>query len=241
MAMLQKWARGFWNDIRPSIYWTAIVWIATGGTFGQLTKALLITYTRIPHVWITPIWLFATALFGAIGMWVVGKWAEKPTQPRQKEGGSSGLVKTVVDLSIAEEFYKHQDYRLTRELEEEIKKAMVNLKGEERERMFVRLLTATLWGVTFSNTWSSIYRSQIKALISLNRGPSTRNDFQIYYNEAAASYPAYATLKFDTWLGFLRNSVLIKEQDGQIFITVRGQAFLTTMIQMGYSESDRLY
>lgn len=87
-----------------------------------------------------------------------------------------------------------------------------------------------------------IYGSQIKALISLNRGAVARAALQKYYNHAATMYPmVYANYSYDSWLAFMRNNVLLREDGGQIAITVRGQAFLTTMVHFGSSETDRSY
>lgn len=209
---------------------------------GTVIRALLITFTHIPRIWITPIWLFAMAVFGGLGMWGLGKFKGGEVAQPTQGSRSAELVKTVLDLSFADEFYNRQDRRLTDEFAGEITKALVDLRAEDRERKLIRLSVAALWGAFFSETWMAIYGSQIKALITLNKGGLPRNQMQSFYNHAAIGHPAaYANYSFDSWLAFLRKAVLILEKDGNVFITVRGQAFLTTMIQYGNAESDRPY
>jgi hypothetical protein len=57
-----------------------------------------------------------------------------------------------------------------------------------------------------------------------------------FYTPAAAQYPAvYQSYSFEQWLAFLRGQLLIRDESGQIFITVRGREFLAYLTRQGIS------
>jgi hypothetical protein len=172
-------------------------------------------------------------------IWLLGRM-KKPAGYGESQSQSTAIVKTQVDLTILEELYQKYDRRLVEESELEIRKALINHHGEEREQVFVRLLTSLMWGSMFGAIWYVIYRSQLRALIEINRQPSTREAIFQFYAEAAVEYPnLYAHFTFEKWLLFLRHSILVRDEGEFLQVTVRGQGFLKYMVDWGLSVEDR--
>ncbi|HEY7096211.1 MAG TPA: hypothetical protein VH437_05780 [Terriglobales bacterium] len=49
-----------------------LVQILTSAAFGQFAKALLLTYTHIPPIWIAPIWLGISSITLTVLVWAIG-------------------------------------------------------------------------------------------------------------------------------------------------------------------------
>jgi hypothetical protein len=215
--------------------------LSLGG--GATIRAWVIQHTHTAPVWHTPIWLLSSGILFLLAVRFIphvrGRVVQE-TAVQKKE--ATALIKTSVDLGRLEDIHKRLDLRLTEETEPEIKKALANLKGAEREQRLIRLLIATLWAATFDEIWHSIYGSQFRALTRLNRGPCARTALQVYYTSVLQKYPGiYATYSYDNWLEYLRANLLIKEQDGLVYVTIKGQGFLQQMTALGRTADERAY
>ena len=225
--------------------WELFVLLITSLGGGSFVRAWLIQHTQLAHVWITPIWLLTSAFI----LWLIGRLIPRfgsriSNQTTLQKEAETGLVKgsSGLDLSVLQDVYKRQHYIFTSEAEENVKDALVNVKGAEREKTLVRCVIAALRMAVFAEVWQTIYGSQLRALVRLNRGPATRTELQTEYTSAAAKYPGiYTVYSYDSWLGFLRKNILVVEKDGSVAITVRGQAFLQHMTQIGRTIDDKPY
>lgn len=113
----------------------------------------------------------------------------------------------------------------------------------ERAEFTIRFVATLIVNVVHENTWIKIYRSQLLALMALNRAYLRREQIKAFYDEAARKFPqVYAKYTFEQWLGFLRGEMLLLEHPGQTFeITVRGKDFLKYTVHCGYVAENRAY
>jgi hypothetical protein len=123
-------------------------------------------------------------------------------------------------------------------IKEALDKAGVG-EGTERENLLIRFLAVTNLALTFERIDSIIWGSQIYILehLNTNRLGIARGDIKsLYYDEATKRWPTFfGTYSYDAYLGFLKNSNLILEQDGNLLITNFGVEFLQYLARVGKS------
>ncbi len=140
----------------------------------------------------------------------------------------------------AEALLKELDSALIREAEEEVSKVLRerSLHGEEAKRVLLRYLAAAAIALGFEMSYRIIWGSQLSLLNYLNSQPDGQpaEALRPFYVSASSQYPeSYKTYSFEQWLGFLKSQLLVREDGGQIRITVRGREFLTYLTRMGIS------
>ncbi len=197
--------------------------------FGKIVQALLLTATKIPPIWVTPIWLLSAAGSMALLVSVGNKWWRRPIQ----EKGSQSLVGPVVvnPAALVDKYYHRINPTFTAEVEAALRQSAAQVPASERETHLFHALTVSFIYTQFEILWFNIYASQIKALQRLNEGRLKREGIFPYYTEAATANAAtYADYSFDQWLGFMRSHSVIREDWDLISITVRGQDFLKFLI-----------
>ena len=158
----------------------------------------------------------------------------------QTESISQEPVDTTV--SSTEKLMKALDNPVLQEgedlISETLRKASVK-EGPEREKLLIRYLAATNLALTLERIDSVIWGSQIYILehLNVNRlGVLKDNIKTIYYDEAAEKWPPFFTnYSYDAYLGFLKNSNLVLEQDGCLLITILGVEFLQYLARIGKS------
>ena len=192
-------------------------------------KAVLVTYTHIPPVWIAPIWLGATAATFALLVYIGNRVKLRPVQ----EKGSQSIIGLPIAQAAAEvEMYYHRiDPRFTGEVEGALRQTAAKLPAPEKETYLFHALTVAVIYVQLELVWHNIFGSQIKALQRLNHDHLKREVIFPYYAAAAnANAKTYADYSFDRWLGFMRSHTLIREDGGLISITIKGRDFLKYLI-----------
>jgi hypothetical protein len=140
----------------------------------------------------------------------------------------------------AEQLIRELDSALIREAEEAIQKDLEarNLSGEDSARVLRRYLAASWIGHAFEYIYRIIWGSQLSLLNYLNEQNLGEpvEAIRPFYTLAASQFPTwYTNYSFEQWLGFLKESVLVRQDDGMIRITVRGREFLAHLIRMGYT------
>lgn len=75
---------------------------ALGG--GKLVQAAIVTWTHIPHVWVTPIWLIAAALLGWLLIFLSKRKAEKRSEPAETQIATT--APSPPQFKDVDEFYK---------------------------------------------------------------------------------------------------------------------------------------
>jgi len=111
------------------------------------------------------------------------------------------------------------------------------MQQTEREKILLRYLAALAISYSFEKTYFPIFGSQILALQVLNSsGRAEENNLRTFYDYAANAAPEfYKTYPFESWMGFMKNSLLIKPVNGALEITLEGREFLKYIVQQGYS------
>jgi hypothetical protein len=203
--------------------------VQIGGSIGvgKAIQAALVTYTHIPPIWVTPLWLLASAVMMTLLIYL----GNKIGAPIQGKGSQSqALVGAPTTAAVqVEKYFNRIDPTFSGEVEAAVRQAAV--QAPDRETYLIRGLTVALIYVQFESAWFNIFASQIKALQHLNNEQLKREGIFPFYSEAAnANAATYATYSFDQWLGFLRSNTLIREDGDLIGITVKGRDFLKFLI-----------
>ncbi|MBI3324260.1 MAG: hypothetical protein HYZ92_03175 [Candidatus Omnitrophica bacterium] len=152
------------------------------------------------------------------------------------------------DLRVeAEALLRELDSELIREQEGIVKATLQNRcgLGVEAVPVLVRYFAVVSIAYRFLDTYMRIYGSQLSLLEYMNENQRVVagepiESLRTFYNLAAVQYPdIYKNDRFDRWLGFLKDSLLAREDGGRIRITIYGREFLAHMAKMGWSK-DRI-
>jgi len=169
---------------------------------------------------------------------------------RIREIGPSGLKATPNQTQTStdakempvDELMKDFDNPLLKEREVAIS-ADLDKRGVSTEADKVRLLTRHLAVMQLSFFFEAVYQliwgSQIYILEHLNTirmGDSAKNLKELFYDDALKKYPDYfANYSYENYLGFLKNTGLIMEKNGNLLITNTGVEFLQYLARSGRS------
>jgi hypothetical protein len=138
----------------------------------------------------------------------------------------------------AEALLREFDSALLRELEDSISEDLRrrNLTGAEAIPVLVRHLASAYIGWTFEITYRTIWGTQLSLLEYLNANPGQPVDaVRPFYEIGASVYSGrYQGYPIQQWLGFLKDSLLLREDGGVLNITVRGREFLLYLTRYGY-------
>lgn len=158
----------------------------------------------------------------------------------QTESPSQEPVDTTV--SSTEKLMKALDNPILQEgedlISETLRKAGVK-EGPEREKLLIRYLAATNLALALQRIDSVIWGSQIYILEHLNvsRSGVLKEEIKTaYYDDAVKKWPpTFTNYSYDNYLGFLKDSNLVHEQDGYLLITMLGVEFLQYLARIGKS------
>ncbi len=144
---------------------------------------------------------------------------------------------------------------LLRELDNELIREQEKILSTELEKrcglsveavpVLLRFLSAVAIAYRFLNDYMFIYGSQLSLLDYLNEDQrrltgEPAESLRVFYSLAAVQYPSlYKNDSFDRWLGFLKDRIFLREDNGRMRITVYGREFLAHMVKMGWTK-DRL-
>jgi hypothetical protein len=113
----------------------------------------------------------------------------------------------------------------------------------DHEAFYLKLISTGLPTFMYEITWAYIFRSQILALMEINRRLVPIAEVKAFYDKAAAESPErYATYSFEQWMEFMKSQVLIIwHPSGMVEITVRGRDFLKFLTHHGRYPDDRKF
>ncbi len=157
--------------------------------------------------------------------------APTPTASQEQSGDASSPSQ----MRNVDDFYKTYDNALLIEFETNIRNQTNQYpSGQIRENILIRLMATLIIYDLFERTWLNIFGSQLKALQRLSTTPLSLAELRQYYEDGVINNTQfYEKYSFEQWLTFLRNWVLILQQD-KIEITVRGREFLKYIVHVGY-------
>ena len=140
----------------------------------------------------------------------------------------------------AEKLIQELDSTLIREVEDNVTKEFTkrSLSGDPALRVAIRYASAFSIALDFERIYRLIWGSQLSLLSYLNteRQHHPREALRPFYTLAASQYPEpYEHMSYDQWLAFLLDSVLLREDNGQLCITVKGCEFITHLAKLGYT------
>ncbi len=129
------------------------------------------------------------------------------------------------------------------EIENNVRAAAQLNSPNDRESFYVKLIATGLPAFTYDIVWAYIFRSQILALMEINRRLMPIAEVKVFYDKAAAEYPdRYANYSFEQWMEFLKsNTLLIWHPSGMVEITVQGRDFLRYLTHWGRYPDDRRF
>ena len=158
---------------------------------------------------------------------------EKSLNPQPHLDTEKDKVSSLSNIKVQEAF----NDPLTLEQVNVLKTALADV--EPKEEILYKLLAENQIAVVFEQTYSLIFGSQLSALQHMNGLAGTQKELAVlkpFYENAKEKYPDfYKNYPYESWLNFLLSSLLILVDDGNIDITVRGQAFLNYLTKQRYS------
>jgi hypothetical protein len=144
-----------------------------------------------------------------------------------------------------DKFFRNAYRSLT--LEREAQKNMRILARQRSpdniELFYLELIGVGLMASMYDSIWYLLFRSQLLALIEINRnnGILPLSKVKTFYDAAAQEYPEeYAKENFDRWLSYLiENQLVIKHPSEMVEISVRGKDFLKYLTHWGREPKDK--
>jgi len=160
------------------------------------------------------------------------------TDPAQQKAGTAERD----PRAEAEAMMRELDNALIREVEEHIKNQLRerNLLGAEGVPVLTRYLASAYTVLSFEQNYRVIWGSQLSLLTYLNAEGDGQpaEAIRSFYTLAAVQYPdAYINYSFESWLGFLKDQLLLREDAGRLRVTIRGREFLAHLTRAGLSHN----
>ncbi len=195
-----------------------------------------------PHTEVLLVGLVLTFAVGSVMLQIVdrvrGSSALKARQANVNPAQTNVAHPTVVQL---EEMYRIFDGPMLRETEANVRARFDEIEPTEREAFLSRTITMLMVLSIYEMAWLNIFGSQLRALNQLNNRMLTHEELRHFYDEGAANLPQlYQNRTYESWLAFLRTSVLVRDEGDRIQITVRGREFLRYVVQSGYDQNAKL-
>ena len=228
-----------WSRVDSLINWMEHGWflaqIAGSIGLGKLLAELLKMHTAITSSYLTAIEWIATACFLLLLTWVV-RFIRSRKPPIIQT--SIAVQKPQVQLSEIDNLHKIHQGLMLQEVEASVAEEAAKYPNAEREAKLVQHVATLMVVGFFESTWYSIFGSQIRALERLNKGVGKVEDLMPYYVHDSEKRPQYP---FESWFGYLKLQVLIRQDEYNINITVRGKDFLKYLVQHGRTASDKAF
>jgi hypothetical protein len=202
-----------------------------GLTIGAIARAFIVTFTHIPHIWVTPLWLATTAGIGLF-TFLSQKYLATHAPPQAAIQTASNALATSpspVTFNATTHFAQAYTSTLTAEAEQNILIAATQNQPNDRESFLAKFIGIGLISYVHDITWAYIFRSQILLLMEINK-PSylSMAGAKVFYDAAVQEYSdIYKTYSFDQWLNFIKSHGLIVQHPSDMLeITWRGKDYL---------------
>jgi len=233
-----------WEKAKNALEWAKLLFdIVAAIASSKAVRAFFTSY--LPHVssqWVSAIaWTTAALVLLLLIWWQQRQQRKLPTPGQTAQNVSTNLIGG--STFDATQYFAHV-YISSRnaEIESNVRTAAsVNLPND-RETFYVRLIATGLISFTYDVIWAYITKSQMLALMELNRRTLLPAEVKTYYDKAASKYPdRYADYSFEQWMEFMKNNLLLLWlPDGMLGITVQGKDFLKYLVHCGRSPDDRV-
>jgi len=220
--------------------------IAIGGF--KAVKNTLGLIHHVPMVWISPIaWLVAALILWGMIRYV--KWGPKTYTSIQTGLSNVQPLLGTREHTLAPDFDINEFFRvayfspLSQEVAKNVRYLAHKESPEDPESFYLKLIGTGLVQATNEDIWLRIFRSQLEALLEVNRnnGIVPLSKVRAFYDSAAETYPQeYASESFDRWMSFLiMNTLLLRHPSDMVEITVKGKDFLKYLTHWGRDQKDK--
>jgi hypothetical protein len=140
----------------------------------------------------------------------------------------------------AEKLLRQFEGQLFQEVQEHVTKDFQarGLSGDAGLKMAIRYIAVFKIAQDFEYIYRLIFGSQLRLLSYLNteRQHHPRETLRTFYTVASTDYSQiYEHRTYEEWLAFLFQSALIREDNGQLAITVKGCEFIAHLAKLGYT------
>jgi hypothetical protein len=234
---MRKWLANQYDDIKGHYKWALLVVL-----FAPLMDAIQHLLGLIPHL---PNWAMWTvlSLVSAVAFIWLAKSQKGSGQNALLQSGSASLLVSVAKFDAAKYFLLAYQSPLTQESEANIRTAAAENQPNDKEGFYAKFIGIGLIAYTYDLIWYSIYKSQLRALLELNRknGLMPLAEIRAHYEQAAISNPDfYRGYTFEQWLGYMKAQPLfIVHPSDMVEITLRGKDFLKYLLHYGRDDSQR--
>jgi hypothetical protein len=228
----------FFGKLKSGLEWLElgklVVDILGGLLAGKTVQALLVKFTSISPIWVTPLWLAAASIVTGFLVFL-GNRKRKNVEQNPQRQVTLAPVAPEAQYKNVEEFYKTYDNSMLLEAEGYIQKESNQYKpGLERERFLIRNLASFALTYVFDMIWYTGFGSQLKAIEQLNAGPLSTAQIRTFYDEATQRYPnMYPSYSFDKWLYYLQSWCVLVQSGDTFSISIRGREFLKYLVHEG--------
>jgi hypothetical protein len=243
----EGWLGRQYNDIKGNLKWDAIKVI--GGAAIAAAYLLLQKIRHLEYDW----WVAGGLFVVSVALFVYAGRARK-NAGQQLQNPSTGKTTSVIAVKTGQPFNAAEFFRLayySPAIQAETEARMRNAADEEqpndREGFYLKFISVGLLMYNYDSIWFLIYRSQLEALLDINRhnGILPLAQVRTHYDQAAAAYPEQykkANVTLENWLGFLVARVLIiRHPSDMIEITVGGKDFLKYLVHWGREANQRYF
>lgn len=238
--MASGWLSRQYNDIKGNRKWDAIKLVA-----GVAITAAYFLLQKIRHLEYD--WWVAGGLFvsSIILIFLAGRTTKAGGQQLQSTMPGNAQ-NPAVPVNTAQPFNALEFFRISyyspalqAEIETRMRDAANQTQPNDREGFYLKFISLGVLSYNYDTIWYVIYRSQLEALLDLNRNngllPLAR--IRTHYDQAAAAFPneyKQANVTLDLWLGFLlAHRLIIRHPSDMIEITVGGKDFLKYLTHWG--------
>ena len=241
----ESWLGRQYNDIKGNLKWDVVKII--GGAAVTATYLLLQQIRHLEHDWWVAGGLFVISivLFFYAGRTRDG--AQQLQSPALANVVSPVIAANPDQPFNAKEFFRLAYYSpaLQAETEARMRNAANQYQPNDREGFYLKFISVGLLMYRYDTIWWGIYRSQLEALLDINRNngilPLARA--RTHYDQAAAAHAEdfrKTNTDLDRWLAFLIGSQLvIRHPSDMIEITVGGKDFLKYLLHWGREPHQR--
>ena len=236
--MAARWLAEQWNQIKGNVKWDLLK--LAGAAMIPAAYLLFQAVRHSPSDWLLAVVLFAVSVGAFLYLGRARKHIGQGTAP---QSGTSQLPTTTTSLDAVKFFQQAYYSSLQPEIEVNIRAAAMANQPTDVAGFYVRLIATGLVAYMYDAIWWLIFKSQLLALLELNRrnGILTVAQIRAHYDRAAVAWPStYADYSFDQWLGFMvSNALLLRHPSDMVEITIRGKDFLKYLVHWGRDADQR--
>jgi hypothetical protein len=233
-----------WRKIKTALEWARLgkfVLDLFAAIFSlKLVHKLLSYIPQISQDWATIIAWGVAATVLLLLIWMHGKQKASGQGPATQTP-SNTLLDSAFDATAF--FASAYTSTMHAEFEKNTRKAAEVNSPNDRESFYLKLIATGLPALSYDVIWANIFKSQVLALLEINRRLVPIAEVKEFYTKVAVEFPErYASYSFEQWMGFMKtHTLLIWHPSGMVEITVRGKDFLKYLTHCGRYADQRTF